>query len=86
MSKQLRMICCLISLGLLFGCKWQDDFRDRAQPQLLEAAPRPTLNPDSDDYRGNPIWEEEAIQREADLPCIDGVSPIPEVPEYPAGV
>ena len=81
----------IIALGILSflyleGCKWRDDFRDRAQPQLLEQGPRPTLNPDSIDYTGNPIKEEARIEKETELPCIDGLSDIPEVPEYPAGV
>lgn len=76
----------MLSLLCLEGCKWRDDFRDRAQPQLLEQAPRPTLNPDSIDYMGNPILEEEITEKCTELPSIDGLSEIPEVPEYPAGV
>lgn len=76
------------------GCKWRDDFRGREQPQPLEQTPVPTLNADSDEYVGDRIAKEYAddITRErqedapTSLPDIDGLSRIPEVPEYPAGV
>lgn len=84
MYKFTWMIISLTVLGLS-GCKWQDDFRERAQPQLMEPPPRPTLNSDSIDYEGNPIQEEEYIEKEMPLPAIDNLSKIPEVPEYPAG-
>lgn len=74
-----------ILLVCLGGCKWRDDFRDRAQPQMLEQPERPTLNVDSTDYTGNPIKEEERVQR-APLPAIDDLSVIPEVPDYPCGL
>lgn len=79
------MIGCVILLIGISGCKWRDDFRDRAQPQMLEQPERPTLNVDSTDYTTNPIKEEEKVQR-APLPYIDDLSIIPEVPEYPCGL
>lgn len=80
-----KLVACIILLICLGGCKWRDDFRDRSQPQLLEPAPRPTLNPDSTDYNGNPIEEEERVEKETSLPAIDNLSTIPEVPDHPAG-
>ena len=75
----------LIFLICLGGCKWRDDFRDRAQPQMLTQPERGTLNIDSTDYTTNPILEEEEIQ-ETPIRCIDGLSTIPPVPEHPCGL
>jgi hypothetical protein len=85
-SKGIMVAFCMLSLVCLSGCLWRDDFRDRAQPQLLVQDPRPTLNPDSIDYRGDPLHQDPEIERCTELPDIDGLSEIPEVPEYPAGV
>lgn len=85
MGKAIMVAACMLSLCCLSGCLWRDDFRERAQPQLLEQGPRPTLNPDSVDYTGDPIHQDPDIPC-PDLPNIDGLSEIPEVPEYPAGV
>jgi hypothetical protein len=68
------------------GCLWRDDFRDRLQPQPLEQPLRPTLNPESLDYVGDPIMEEICEDRMMQLPAIDSLSTIPELPDYPAGV
>lgn len=73
-----------ILLICMQGCKWRDDFRDRAQPQILEQPERATLNIDSTDYTTKPICAED-IQK-TPLPDIDNLSIIPEVPEYPSGI
>jgi len=79
-------VLTLINCFSLAGCRWADDFRDRQQPQPLEQPLRPTLNPESIDYAGNPLKEEAEEEKDAKLPAIDAVSKIPEVPEYPAGI
>lgn len=83
----------LILVGFLLvtlqGCKWVDDFRERERPQYLELPPRATLNPDAKDYKGDDTHcdEDDAeMAAERDLPYIDEVSPIPEVPDHPAGI
>lgn len=87
-----KIISKLIPLSVIFtltlsaGCLWRDDFRDRLQPQPLEPGPRPTLNPESLDYAGDPILEQIIEEKTMLLPAIDGLSTIPELPEYPAGV
>lgn len=81
---------CLILLGFFVlvgqGCKWVDDFRERQQPQYLERVTRPTLNPYSVDYKGDDTHCEEDEAMSTSLPEIDELSPIPDVPEHPAGV
>lgn len=79
------VIRSLILLVCVQGCKWRDDFRDRAQPQMLEQSERATLNIDSTDYMTNPTCEEKEIQQ-TPLPDIDNLSIIPEVPEHPCGI
>lgn len=85
------MLATLAVLGIQ-GCKWNDDFRSREQPgylqqpQYLEPPPRPTLNPESEDYRGDDTHQTEDDERNTPMPAIDGLSPIPEVPEHPAGL
>lgn len=67
------------------GCRWNDDFRDRAQPQLLEQQPRPTLNPDSNDYVEDDTNPEAMVDKTTPLPDVDGLSEIPELPDHPIG-
>lgn len=86
MQKQKIIMLSTLFLASLAGCKWQDDFRDRQQPQILEQPRRPTLNVDSVDYEGDPLTEETEEENNTCLPAIDGLNEIPEVPEYPAGV
>lgn len=86
MQKQKITILTTLILAVVAGCKWQDDFRDRQQPQILEQPRRPTLNVDSVDYEGNDLNEQTEEENNTPLPSIDGLNEIPEVPEYPAGV
>lgn len=85
---KIRTILFIFPILFFFcqGCRWNDDFRSRVQPRYLELAPRPTLNQDSKDYVGDEApFKEEDGEKDA-LKAIDGLSPIPSVPEYPAGV
>ncbi len=84
MQKQKIIMLSTLILVILTGCKWQDDFRDRQQPQILEQPRRPTLNVDSVDYVGDPLNgdEEEDIDNTC-LPNIDGLHAIPEIQESP---
>lgn len=79
-----RLIMLTISFLLVMtACKWRDDFRDRQQPNYMEPqTSRPTLNRDSIDYQE----EDSDSQEKADLPAIDELSQIPELPQYPTGV
>lgn len=86
MQKQKVIMLSTLILISASGCKWQDDFRDRQQPQILEQPRRPTLNVDSVDYEGNDLNEQTEEENNTCLPSIDGLNEIPEVPEYPAGV
>ncbi|HRE31146.1 MAG TPA: hypothetical protein PLD88_04145 [Candidatus Berkiella sp.] len=86
MYKSKIILSSILFCTVIAGCKWQDDFRARRQPELLEQPRRPTLNIDSVDYEGNQLEEEAIEEGETCLPAIDGRSEIPEVPEYPAGV
>lgn len=81
-----RIIIAVILVSLITGCKWRDDFRERQQPQYLEQSDRPTLNRDSLDYKGDDTHKAQEDEKATALPSIDGLSPIPEVPEYPSGV
>jgi hypothetical protein len=80
---------CVISLQ---GCRWNDDFRSREQPsylqqpQYVEPLPQPTLNRESEDYEGDDTHKTEDDERNTKMPQIDGRSPIPPVPRYPAGL
>lgn len=85
MSNIIIKITAILGVTLLAGCLWSDDFRDRV-PTQLERPLRPTLNPDSVDYAGDPIFEEMLEDRLIQLPDIDCLSEIPEPPDYPAGV
>ncbi len=88
----------LLTLFVVSGCRWRDDFRERQQPQYLELPPEPTLNVDSPEYVGvhrKTAAEKEAALKdpEADpttaempLPGIDNLSKIPALPDHPAGV
>lgn len=76
----------ILTAVFLAGCLWRDDFRDRMQPQPLEQPLRGTLNPESLDYAGDPIWEQDCEEKMIQLPDIDCLTNIPEPPEYPAGV
>ncbi len=84
------MLTALAIIGIQ-GCKWNDDFRAREQPgylqqpQYLEPPPRPTLNVESEDYKGNDTDQTAEEEREP-IPSIDGLSPIPEIQEYPPGL
>lgn len=90
-SKIIMLTIFFVILGAS-GCRWQDDFRAREQPyylqqpQYIEPTPRPTLNKDSDDYLGNDLNKKEHDEKATQMPSIDGLSKIPELPEYPAGV
>lgn len=86
MQKQKIIMLSTLFAASLAGCKWQDDFRDRQQPQILEQPRRPTLNVDSVDYEGDELHEQAVDEFTTPLPAIDGLNEIPEVPEYPAGV
>lgn len=85
MAKQYTIILTTLIVCLLSGCKWVDDFRARVQPQYLEQPERPTLNRESEDYKGDDTHQTEDEERDTPLPSIDGLSTIPELPEYPAG-
>lgn len=81
-----RVIIIILMLIAITGCRWVDDFRAREQPQYLEQTSRPTLNRESEDYKGNDTNKTEEIEKKTKLPSIDSLSDIPELPEYPAGV
>lgn len=84
MQKQKIIMLSTLVLVTLAGCKWQDDFRDRQQPQILEQPRRPTLNVDSVDYVGDPLNEDEDEEMDnTRLPSIDGLNAIPEIQESP---
>lgn len=83
-KKYMMTLLGLVVLGTQ-GCKWVDDFRERQQPQYLERVTRPTLNPDSVDYKGDDTHCEEDNEALTPVPEIDEISPIPEVPNHPAG-
>jgi len=76
------MLSTLILVSIA-GCKWQDDFRNRQQPQILEQPRRPTLNVDSVDYEGDPLTEQTFDENNSNLPSIDGLNEIPEIQEAP---
>jgi hypothetical protein len=83
-QKQKIIMLLTLVLATLTGCKWQDDFRDRQQPQILEQPRRPTLNVDSVDYVGDPLNDDEEEELgNACLPSIDGLHAIPEIQESP---
>ncbi len=87
MKHNILIVSLFVMGGLAIqGCRWRDDFRDAQQPQYLEQLPAPTLNVDSKDYEGDDTHVLEDIERYTPLPDIDGLSRIPEVPEYPAGM
>lgn len=86
MENQIIILMATLLLLTLQGCKWRDDFRERQQPQYFEPTGRPTLNHDSIDYVGDDTHLEEDVEKSTPLPSIDRLSPIPEVPEYPAGI
>lgn len=82
-QKSIIIMLPTLVLVSLTGCKWQDDFRNRQQPQILEQPRRPTLNIDSVDYEGDPLTEQTEIEENTPLPCIDGLHEIPEIQEAP---
>jgi len=83
-KKPIIIMLSTLLLPTIAGCKWQDDFRDRQQPQILEQPRRPTLNVDSVDYVGDPLNEDEEEDIENTcLPNIDGLHAIPEIQESP---
>ncbi|MGE3320461.1 MAG: hypothetical protein AB7I18_14320 [Candidatus Berkiella sp.] len=83
MQKQIIIMLPTLIMVSLSGCKWQDDFRNRQQPQILEQPRRPTLNIDSVDYEGDPLTEQTFDENNSCLPSIDGLNEIPEIQEAP---
>jgi len=84
-SKIIPMLV-ISSFLLSTGCLWRDDFRDRLGSQPLETPPVATLNPESLDYAGDPILDQIIDEKMTELPDIDALSTIPELPDYPAGI
>lgn len=82
LKQKIIMLSTLIFVSIA-GCKWQDDFRNRQQPQILEQPRRPTLNVDSVDYEGDPLTEQTFDENNSNLPSIDGLNEIPEIQEAP---
>jgi hypothetical protein len=87
----MMMFATLLALTGIQGCKWQDDFRTREQPaylqqpQYVRPVPKPTLNVDSRDYQGDDTNKTANELKRTKLPAIDGRSPIPALPDHPAG-
>lgn len=77
-------------LPIMVGCKWQDDFRGRVQPQYGDLPAEPTLNRDSEQYIGDKRASElEGMideTEEVSIPEIDERSNIPALPEHPIGI
>lgn len=90
MAKGKIIILTTLALLGIQGCKWNDDFRAREQPtylqqpQYLEPPPRPTLNRESEDYRGDDTNKTEEDEKNTHMPEID--TPIPPIQEYPPGL
>ncbi|MBI2790856.1 MAG: hypothetical protein HYX61_02760 [Gammaproteobacteria bacterium] len=94
MGKENIIMLTALAVIAIQGCRWNDDFRQRAQPtylrqpsQYLEPLPHsPTLNVESDDYEGNDTNKTRNIERNTQMPAIDDRSPIPEIQEFPPGL
>lgn len=77
------MIVSLLAV-FLASCRWNDDFRQRQQPQYAKERPEPTFNRDSDYYVGDRVAIEGKAEQETEkvyLPKIDEREPIPEIQE-----
>ena len=72
---------CSVTILSLAGCNWRDDFRERAQPQMLGQTPKPTFNPDSRYYVGDAIAFPQDPAELVDMSNVDGLSEIPPLPD-----
>jgi hypothetical protein len=79
----MRILIYLMLVVFASGCKWNDDFRQRQQPQYKVATAEPTFNKDSDYYVGDsvarPTEYESNQSNKVYLPDIDELEPIPEI-------
>lgn len=78
-----RFTVCVAAISLItVGCRWNDDFRQRAQPQYEPLNAEPTFNEDSDDYVGDRVAKEARVDEHGQrvyMPEVDEREPIPEV-------
>lgn len=83
MLKFKLLLAIALSLFIITGCRWNDDFRERRQPQMLEPTAKPTFNPNSEYYVGDRLARPEQFYPEPYMPNIDSRYPRPYVPEHP---
>lgn len=83
MNNSFRIIFVLCSiLFFAVSCKWNDDFRQRQQPQYNDPQPEATFNEDSKYYVGDSVakdGQESPDSQKVFLPNIDDREPIPEI-------
>ncbi len=81
------IVTCLGICLVVVGCRWNDDFRSRIQPQPKTLEPEPTFNVDSPDYVGDDVAHglRDTSQDELVEP-IDELSDIPDLPDSPTPI